>query len=316
MQMQGNMYPQQMEWAMHQQLQQCIQGNRQTVANRAYHLEPLKPTQVQQQGGGIPGMMMGQPPGGGMMGGLLPYSAGPMIPQPADGVCATGYGAQGLCGNNTMGCSTALPGGVPNLQNDNGVFAAAGFAGKTFDVNNINFNGIFNSAANPQLQWSVATQDEGKPLPFPPGKILAQYPPEYQQQLIFYYRLLRLQYPDLYQQYVDYYTMYYEPLYNPPPPSVSRNAGEHKEPRKTAPPQPQRQVPQMPPRQPMMPPMQEMPQKEPEIPLEGIRRSTSNLNGGLKRQSSLRRQNSMRRNEVNQLKNEGGLQRLPSMRQQ
>lgn len=49
----------------------------------------------------------------------------------------------------------------------------------------------------------------------------------------------------------------------------------------------------------------------------GLQRKASAMNGGgdaLNRQSSIRRQNSVRRNEVNQMKNEGGLKRLPSMK--
>ncbi|AYU82299.1 hypothetical protein, unknown function [Leishmania donovani] len=333
MQMQGNMYPRQMEWAVHQQQPQSMQGNRQAVASRAYHLEPISTMQLRQQRGSMPGMMIGQQPGGGMMDGLSTYGPRPMIrdvqdghmgPQQADAARAAGYGTQGMYGSHLMSYGAAGMGGVNNLQNGNAALFAAGSAGQASEGNSINFNGIFNSAVNPQVQSSVAVQDDGKPLPFPPGNLLAQYPPEYQQQLIFYYRLLRLQYPELYQQYVDYYVMYYEPLYHPAPSSLSKddlNGGQQrkKEPllQQTQRAHMQRQQPAMPqPGYQPPPPMEQAPRMEHALPSEVMCRTTSNLSGGLKRQSSLRRQNSMRRNEVNQLKNEGSLKRLPSMRQQ
>ncbi|CBZ30108.1 hypothetical protein, unknown function [Leishmania mexicana MHOM/GT/2001/U1103] len=325
-QMQGNMYSRQMEWAVHQQQPQRMQDNLQGVASRAYHLEPISPLQTRQQGGCMPGMMVGQQPGCGVMNGLSAYGPRPMIgdaqdghmgPQPGDVARATGYGTQGMHGNNSMGCGPAGMGGANNLQNGNAVLFAAGPAAKTPDWNNINFNGIFSNAVNPQVQSSVEVQDDGEPLPFPPGNLLAQYPLEYQQQLIFYYRLLRLQYPELYKQYVDYYVMYYEPLYHPAPPSLSKDDLNANQPRKKEPSPRQTQRAQMQPQQPVMPqPVHQSPRMEHPMPPEGIGRTTSNLSGGLKRQSSLRRQNSMRRNEVNQLKNEGSLKRLSSMRQQ
>lgn len=332
MQMQGSMYPRQMEWAVHQQQPQSMQGDRQAVASRAYHLEPISSLQLRQQGGSMPGMIM-QQPGGGMMDGLSAYGPRPMIrgvqdghmgPQPADVARAAGDGTQGIYGNNSMSYGAAGMGGVHKLQNGNAVLFAAGSAGQASDWSNINFNGIFDSAVNPQVQSSVAVQDDCMPLPFPPGNLLAQYPPEYQQQLIFYYRLLRLQYPELYQQYVDYYVMYYEPLYHPAPSSLSKDNLNVKQSRKKEPLLQQTQRAHMQPQQPVTPqpvyqpppPMEQAPRTEHALSPEGMGRTTSNLSGGLKRQSSLRRQNSMRRNEVNQLKNEGSFKRLPSMRQQ
>lgn len=309
-----------------------MQGNRQAVASRAYHLEPINPLQLRQQGGSMPGMIM-QQPGGGMMDGLSAYGPRPMVrgvqdghmgPPPADVARAAGDGTQGIYGNCSMSYGDAGMGGVHKLQNGHAVLLTAGCAGQASDWNNINFNGIFDSAVNPQVQSSVAVQDDCKPLPFPPGNLLAQYPPEYQQQLICYYRLLRLQYPELYQQYVDYYVMYYEPLYHPAPSSLSKDNLDAKQPRKKdsllpktqwAHMQPQQPVTQQPVYQPP-PPMEPVPQMEHALPPESMGRTTSNLSRGMKRQSSLRRQNSMRRNEVNQLKNEGSLKRLPSMRQQ
>lgn len=42
-------------------------------------------------------------------------------------------------------------------------------------------------------------------LPFPPSHLLALYPSSYQKDLICYYYQLQKLYPDLYNQYVQYY---------------------------------------------------------------------------------------------------------------
>ncbi|AIO01601.1 hypothetical protein LPMP_333110 [Leishmania panamensis] len=329
MQMQGNVHPQQMEWLMQQQQQQqqhpqCIS---QPFAPRAYHLEPMNALQQRQQCGGAQGMMVGQQAGGSVAGGGLPaYGPGPMVrdmqngymnPLPAGAARSGAYGTHGVPGNNPMGHGVAGyaagMGGTGTSQNGNPHNFTAGFAGDTSGWNTINFNSIFNNVVDPQVQRAVAAQDDGKPLLFPPGHLLAQYPPEYQQQLVFYYRLLRLQYPELYQQYVDYYQMYYEPLYYPAPVPPPKDDLRVKEPQKQQLPPPQIS---MPPHQPVSPqPVYYPPPVEQPKPQSNLPRTASNLSGGQTLQSSLRRQNSMRRNEVNQLKNEGGLKRLPSMRQ-
>lgn len=318
MQMQSGIHPQQMEWVMQQQRAQGMNGTMQpraqSAASRAYHLEPIN---QQQHRGSAPGMMMLGPQSGagGMNYGPPPammddMQDGRMSPSPAGGPgmgAAYGMKPTGYGGGAGMGMNTNSP---------------TGMTGVNGDWNSINFHGIFNNAANPQTQFSVASQDDGQPLPFPPGNILAQYPPDYQQQLVFYYRLLRLQYPELYQQYVTYYETYYEPLYYPAAtsPEPDETHEKHKK-RKQPSPQPAPRHEAPPPPQPMpqpvhQPPPQQAPPPEQPKQQNAMPRTTSNLSGGLKRQSSLRRQNSMRRNEVNQLKNEGGLKRLPSMRQQ
>ncbi|KAG5469585.1 hypothetical protein LSCM1_02811 [Leishmania martiniquensis] len=324
--MQGCIHPQHMEWLMQQRMQVVPPA----VAPRAYHLEPIAALPKR---GSSQGVMTGQNPGGCVMGGMSAYGPGPMVgeaqegrpssfpagftggaayvPPSVRGTHLTGYGASGCVSG---------PAAMPYSQNTHPALFAEGCAASNSDWNSINFNGIFNSALDPQIQLAVGAQDDGKPLPFPPGNLLAQYPTDYQQQLIFYYRLLRLQYPDLYQQYVDYYETYYKPLYHPEPLQPKKNNARPKQPKmKSLPLQPppiQKTEPQHYIRERPQPVIQPAPPVEQPKTPNSIPRTASNLSGGLKRQSSLRRQNSMRRNEVNQTKNEGGLKRLPSMRQQ
>ncbi|KAG5495269.1 hypothetical protein JKF63_02325 [Porcisia hertigi] len=331
MQMQSNIHPQQMEWLMHQQHQLHMQGSQQAMAPRAYRLEPLN---AKQQFANAQGMMIGQQCRGGMMGGMSAYGPGSMVGDVQDGHSGSfgagvgsgaAYSAHGPQGMYSLAYGAAGMGGPNNTQKGQGAPIFAGTARNGSDRGNINFHEVFDTAANPLTQLSVATQDDGKPLPFPPGKILAQYPTEYQQQLVFYYRLLRLQYPELYQQYVDYYVKYYEPLYYPPAPSSPiKEDFPDKQVKKPPPPPLQPKAPraETPRLQPIVSqhpitlrsPAQSSPEQP--APPESIPRTVSNLSGGLKRQSSLRRQNSIRRSEVHQLKNEGGLRRLSSMRKQ
>ncbi|KPA84415.1 hypothetical protein ABB37_02392 [Leptomonas pyrrhocoris] len=320
MQMQaGGLHPQQMEWLMQQQRMQG--GSPQAVsASRAYHLEPMNvPQQQQQQQGQLSPHSSNAMMNNGV-GGAHQYGPMGMLP-PQQQMGMGGYGGPNMMmmapqGGNGAAYAGANFGGTPSpLHNNNGGEAGAG------EWNQVNFQNVFSNAADPQTQQNVFKLDDGKPLPFPPGHLLAQYPPDYQQQMVFYYRLLRLQYPELYQQYVDYYNTFYEPLYNPPAPTPEvkeRRAPPPK--KKNGPPPPQQQqrptpppqtAPPPQPMQPLPPPVQGSPQKK----QEGLQRSNSNVSSGLTRQSSLRRQNSMRRAEVNHLKNEGGLKRLPSMHQ-
>lgn len=68
--------------------------------------------------------------------------------------------------------------------------------------------------AMPALGYGANNVDMEEPLPFPPSHLIAEYPPEFQQQLIVYYHQMRRIYPDLYAQYCEYYSTYYEPLYD------------------------------------------------------------------------------------------------------
>lgn len=332
----GNIHPQQMEWLMQQQR---MQGSPMpAAASRAYHLEPMSAQQQQSfQGNGM--MMMNG------MGGMTPQQYGQMTMQPQQSQMGMGGGFGGPGGmssvntnnagnmnggpgaaySNFAGMSSPHHGGPAGAgpNGDSGMGGMGGMGGGAGDWNQINFQGVFHTAADPQMQQNIFTQDDGKPLPFPPGHLLAQYPPDYQQQMVFYYRLLRLQYPELYQQYIDYYETFYEPLYFPRPPTPEVKERRQPPPKKKAAPPPQPQPRPAPPPQPVAPPppvMQPLPPPVQEAPVEPppkkpeLQRSSSNLSGGLNRQSSMRRQNSMRRAEVNQLKNEGGLKRLPSMR--
>ena len=324
----GSMYPQQMEWLMQQQRMQC---NQQAInASRAYHLEPMNAAQQQQMGqmgqqslqqqpqtlsqtGSMMmsnGMGMLQPYG--QMGGMLSPPSPQQQQQQQQQMGMAGNGMQGYGGPGGMG--GAVQGGNGNGLNGEG---------RAAEWSQINFQGVLHNAADLQLQQNLLKQDDGTPLPFPPSHLLAQYPPDYQQQMVFYYRLLRLQYPELYQQYVNYYETFYEPLYfpHPPTPEVKEHRvpppkkappPQHLQPRPAPPPQPVASPPQM--QQPLSPPVQEPPAEPPHKKPEGLHHCSSTQNGGTGRQSSLRRQNSMRRAEVNQLKNEGGLRRLPSMR--
>lgn len=352
----GSMYPQQMEWLMQQQRMQC---NQQAInASRAYHLEPMNAAQQQQMGQMGQQSPQQQPQTlsqtGSMMmsngmGMLQPYGQMDGMPSPPPpqqqqqmgqqmgmaGNGMQGYGgpggmggtvqsgngmAYGNCNFGGMASPHSLSSGAGSGGNGNGLNGEGGAA----EWSQINFQGVLHNAADPQLQQNLLKQDDGTPLPFPPSHLLAQYPPDYQQQMVFYYRLLRLQYPELYQQYVNYYETFYEPLYFPhpptpevkehrvPPPKKKAPPPQHLQPRPAPPPQPVASPPQM--QQPLSPPVQEPPAEPPHKKPEGLQHCNSTLNGGTGRQSSLRRQNSMRRAEVNQLKNEGGLRRLPSMR--
>jgi hypothetical protein len=336
MQMQnGNMHPQQAEWLMQPQR---MQGNQQAInASRVYHLEPMN---VYQQPGQLPPQQQQQMqhPGNALMmnnGMGMPQQYNQMgMPaqvSPHQQMNGAGGGYNGVGHSQMVGNGVASPHSLNNGMNGNGGSASSPSAdGTTMDWNQINFHGVFYSAADPQTQQSLMKMDDGKPLPFPPSHLLARYPPEYQQQMVFYYRLLRLQYPELYQQYVDYYETFYEPLYfpspstpevrehrapppkkkNPPPPQPQPQ--QQQQPRPAPPPQPV--APLQPVAQPLPPSLQEPPMEVPPKRPEGPQPSVSSLGGNLSRQSSMRRQNSMRRAEVNQLKNEGGLKRLPSMR--
>ncbi|KAG5469231.1 hypothetical protein LSCM4_02629 [Leishmania orientalis] len=325
--MEGKIHPQHMEWLM----QQGMQGIPHAATSRAYHLEPMPALQPRQQHGSLLGVTMGQQPGGGVMGGISAYGPGPMIGGvhgghtslfPTGATAGAAYGVPsvhgaGLTGYGAAGCALGV-GEMQNAQSLSPALFAAGCTANSSEWNNANFSGIFNSAVDPKIQLAVAANDQNKPLPFPPGNLLAQYPTEYQQQLIFYYRLLRLQYPELYQQYVDYYEMYYEPLYHPQQSPPTKDDARPKKPKTKPRPPPQELTADMQRRPPeKLQPVHQSPSPvEPPKTPNNVPRTASNLSGVLKRQSSLRRQNSMRRNEVNQMKNEGGLKRLPSMRQQ
>ncbi|KPI88088.1 hypothetical protein ABL78_2818 [Leptomonas seymouri] len=314
------------EWLMRQQL--SMGSNPMiTPASRAYHLEPLSVLPTSQHGNQSP-PLQGQPQGlypGSMKmmlnGMCMPMQHGQMVvpqqPQKMGMPCIGGYGAPGMRGpqsNSGAGYGSgnfgamASPSNSSNLGGVGGAtYGLHGNDAGTGDWNQINGQGMFQCSGEAQMQNAVK-EDDGRPLPFPPGHLLAQYPPVYQQQMIFYYRMLRLQYPDLYQQYMDYYETFYEPLYNPrsPTPEVKEYHA----------PPPRNKIcsPLQPVAPPQLQPVHYLPPSMPEPPrkTEDLQRSNSTL--GISRQSSMRRQNSMRRAEVNQLKNEGGLKRLPSMR--
>ncbi|CAD2221401.1 hypothetical protein AGDE_13201 [Angomonas deanei] len=181
---------------------------------------------------------------------------------------------------------------------------------------------------NPQGMQQGGYQEE-EPLPFPPAHILAQYPPDYRQEQIVYYQQLRRQQPELYQQYVDYYNAYYDPLYSnddarlpdsgEAAPSNNNNNNNYNNNYNNNNMDYNQRAQQQQHEQANYAQYQNQPEpqhQQQQSSSTGLQRQASTLSQGgtLNRQSSIRRVNSMKRNEVNQMKNTGGLQRLPSMR--